>query len=36
MIGIDNDANLVVKSGELEQKLSYGEIQIVGMEQQAV
>ena len=36
VIGIDNDANLVVKSGELEQKLSYGEIQIVGMEQQAV
>ena len=36
VICIDNDANLVVKSGELEQKLSYGEIQIVGMEQQAV
>ncbi len=36
VMGIDDDANLVVKCGDLEQKLSYGEIQIVGMEQQAV
>ena len=30
---IDNNANLVVKTGNEIQKLSHGEIQIVGMEQ---
>ncbi len=33
VLGIDNDACLVVKIGEKEEVLSYGEIQIVGMEQ---
>ena len=33
VIGINDDANLIVKSNEIIQKLSHGEIQIVGMEQ---
>lgn len=36
VIGIDDDANLIVESNENIQKLSHGEIQIVGMEQFAV
>lgn len=36
VIGIDDDANLIVKSGEINEKLSHGEIQIIGMEQLAV
>lgn len=33
VIGIDDDAKLVVKADEITQKLSHGEIQIIGMEQ---
>lgn len=33
VVGIDNDANLIVKIGEQDEKLSHGEIQIIGMEQ---
>ncbi len=33
VVGIDNDANLLVKSDNKTEKLSHGEIQIVGMEQ---
>ncbi len=36
VIGIDDNACLLVKSNEITQKLSHGEIQIIGMEQQAV
>lgn len=35
VIGIDDQARLILKSGENTQKLSHGEIQIVGMEQLA-
>jgi len=33
VLGIDENANLIVKNGEKTDKLSHGEIQIVGMEQ---
>ncbi len=36
VIGIDDDAHLIVKTNEKIQKLSHGEIQIIGMEQFAV
>lgn len=36
VVGIDDDANLIVKSGEKTERLSHGEIQIIGMEQFAV
>ncbi len=36
VIGIDDEANLLVKRGEITEKLSHGEIQIIGMEQNAV
>lgn len=36
VIGIDDDAHLIVKTDEKIQKLSHGEIQIIGMEQFAV
>lgn len=35
-VGIDDDANLIVKNGDKEEKLSHGEIQIIGMEQQQI
>ena len=33
VIVIDDNANLIVKNGEITEKLSHGEIQIIGMEQ---
>ena len=36
VVKIDNDAHLVINNGEFQEILSYGEIQIIGMEQLAI
>ena len=36
VVGIDENANLVVRNGEQTEKISHGEIQIIGMEQLSI